>query len=79
MEIVNQEEMAPGAAKREEREPIIVACRFYREELDELRVETGANADATAVVCFVRRGLRSMRQPAATGAAATSAAMEAAQ
>lgn len=35
-----------------------VLTRFYREELDEIKADTGANADATAVACFVRKNLR---------------------
>lgn len=38
-------------------EPLMVPVlvRLTREELDFLRRETGANADATAVACFVRK------------------------
>lgn len=39
-------------------EPIQVLTRFSREELDEMKNETGANADATAVACYVRKNLR---------------------
>ena len=43
-----------------EAEPKIiqVPARFTREELDEMKDETGATADATAVACFVRKNLR---------------------
>jgi len=32
--------------------------RFERAELDAMKDETGATADATAVACFVRKNLR---------------------
>jgi hypothetical protein len=35
-----------------------VMTRFTRAELDALKRETGATADATAIACFVRRNLR---------------------
>lgn len=35
-----------------------VLTRFTREELDAMQEETGANADATAVACYVRKNLR---------------------
>ena len=35
-----------------------VLTRFTREELDAMKDETGATADATAVACFVRKNLR---------------------
>ena len=37
---------------------IQVPARFTREELDAMKDETGATADATAVACFVRKNLR---------------------
>ena len=37
---------------------IPVSTRFDRAELDEMKDDTGANADATAVACFVRKNLR---------------------
>ena len=40
-----------------EAETVPVMVRLYRHELDELRAQTGANADATAVACFVRKEL----------------------
>lgn len=49
------EQQPPAEA---EPQTIPVLTRFYREELDEMKVETGANADATAVACFVRKNLR---------------------
>ena len=41
-----------------EPQTIPVLTRFYRDELDEMKNDTGANADATAVACFVRKNLR---------------------
>ena len=43
-----------------DRDPKIiqVPARFTREELDAMKDETGATADATAVACFVRKNLR---------------------
>jgi hypothetical protein len=35
-----------------------VMTRFERKELDEMKDETGATADATAVACFCRKHLR---------------------
>ena len=35
-----------------------VLTRFERAELDAMKDDTGANADATAVACFVRKNLR---------------------
>lgn len=40
---------------------IPVLTRFTRAELDEMQQETGANADATAVACYVRKNLRNKR------------------
>lgn len=37
---------------------VAVLCRFERKELDAMKTDTGANADATAVACFVRKNLR---------------------
>jgi hypothetical protein len=34
-----------------------VLCRFERGELDQMKRETGATADATAVSCYVRKNL----------------------
>ena len=41
-----------------EPQPIQVLTRFERAELDAMKEETGATADATAVACFVRKNLR---------------------
>ena len=41
-----------------ETQTIQVLTRFTREELDAMKTETGANADATAVACYVRKNLR---------------------
>lgn len=35
-----------------------VLTRFERAELETMKDETGATADATAVACFVRKNLR---------------------
>lgn len=37
---------------------IPVLCRFERKELEQMKDETGATAEATAVACFVRKNLR---------------------
>ena len=41
-----------------EPEMVQVMVRFERAELDEMRLETGAIADATAVACYCRKNLR---------------------
>ena len=38
-------------------EVVAVMCRFTREELDKMKRDTGAVADATAVTCFCRKRL----------------------
>lgn len=38
-----------------------VLVRLTHDELDQLKGETGATADATAVACFVRKNLRGKR------------------
>ncbi len=48
----------PTADAATEPQPVQVMTRFYRDELDEMKDDTGANADATAVACFVRKNLR---------------------
>ena len=45
-------------AESAESPTVPVLTRFTREELDTMQEETGANADATAVACFVRKNLR---------------------
>jgi len=40
-----------------EQQTVPVLVRFTRAELNALREETGATADATAVACFVRKNL----------------------
>lgn len=45
---------APPAAEQS----VPVMTRFERAELDAMKEATGANADATAVACFVRLNLR---------------------
>lgn len=39
-------------------ETVQVLVRFERAELDKMKGETGAIADATAVACFCRKNLR---------------------
>ena len=51
-------EPQPTAETATEPQTIPVLTRFYRDELDEMKNDTGANADATAVACFVRKNLR---------------------
>ena len=53
-------ENTDGKQPDETAEPqtIPVPARFTREELDAMREDTGANADATAVACYVRKNLR---------------------
>ena len=41
-----------------EPQTVLVLTRFDRAELDTMKEETGATADATAVACFVRKNLR---------------------
>lgn len=41
----------------EAEEIVRVGCSFKRKVLDELKRETGADADATAVSCFVHKNL----------------------
>ena len=40
---------------------VVVMVRLTRAELDQLQMDTGANADATAVACFVRKELAARR------------------
>lgn len=44
--------------KTEEAQTVLVMVRFERDELEAMKDETGATADATAVACFVRKNLR---------------------
>lgn len=39
-------------------ETVQVMTRFSRAELEAIKEETGATADATAVACFVRKNLK---------------------
>lgn len=41
-----------------EPQTVLVLTRFDRAELEAMKQETGAVADATAVSCFVRKNLR---------------------
>lgn len=64
MKNTNTEAKTPTAPAKtpppvEATEPTVqVLTRFTRAELNEMQEETGANADATAVACFVRKNLR---------------------
>ena len=44
-----------NATEAEETVPVL--CRFTRTELNAMKSETGATADATAVACFARKNL----------------------
>jgi len=46
------------ATNDSDHEIVPVLCRFYRYELDDMKLLTGANADATAVACYCRKHLR---------------------
>ena len=53
--------MAKGRQKErseDDSKTVQVMTRFERSELDIMKEETGATADATAVSCFVRKNLR---------------------
>ena len=52
----NEQQTTADTATEPQTVPVLT--RFYRDELDEMKEETGANADATAVACFVRKNLR---------------------
>ena len=41
-----------------EPEVVQVLVRFERTEIEEMKRETGANADATAIACYCRKNLR---------------------
>ncbi len=51
-------EKQPTAETATEPQTVQVMTRFERDELEAMKDETGANADATAVACFVRKNLR---------------------
>ena len=51
-------EPQPTAETATEPQTVQVLTRFERAELDAMKDETGATADATAVACFVRKNLR---------------------
>lgn len=51
-------EQQPTAEAATEPQMIQVLTRFTRAELDAMKNETGATAEATAVACFVRKNLR---------------------
>lgn len=56
----NEPTASADATKPAEAEPktVQVPARFTREELEAMKDDTGATADATAVACFVRKNLR---------------------
>lgn len=56
----NEPTASADATTPVEAEPktVPVLTRFERAELDAMKNDTGANADATAVACFVRKNLR---------------------
>jgi len=49
--------MDKNQPKANEPTTVQVLTRFDRAELDQMKKETGAKADATAVACFVRQNL----------------------
>lgn len=51
-------EKHPTAETATEPKTVQVLTRFERDELETMKDETGATADATAVACFVRKNLR---------------------
>lgn len=52
------EKQSTAAETATEAKTVPVLTRFERAELDTMKEETGATADATAVACFVRKNLR---------------------
>lgn len=44
--------------KVDEEQTVPVVVRLSRTELEALKDETGATADATAIACFVRKNIR---------------------
>ncbi len=54
----NENEQTATAETATEAKTVQVLTRFERAELDTMKEETGATADATAVACFVRKNLR---------------------
>ena len=58
---MNKKEKDEQTATTPEAEPtttVPVLTRFDRAELERMKEETGAKADATAVACFVRKNLK---------------------
>lgn len=53
---MNKNEQTAETATEAKTVPVLT--RFERAELDTMKEETGATADATAVACFVRKNLR---------------------
>lgn len=50
-------EKQPTAAEK----PREILVRFWPHEVEEMKDETGATAEATAVACFVRKNLKQKR------------------
>ncbi|MBP5509868.1 MAG: hypothetical protein J6Z49_03020 [Kiritimatiellae bacterium] len=48
------EASAPVTAEK----PSVILVRFWPNEIEEMKNETGATAEATAVACFVRKNLK---------------------
>ena len=46
------------ATSKVESQTVSVLTRFNRDELEQIKADTGARADATAIACFVRKHLR---------------------
>ena len=57
---MNEENDTTKTDREDKREPkaVQVLTRFERDELEAMKDETGALADATAAACFVRKNLR---------------------
>ena len=46
------------ATSKIESQTVAVLTRFNRDELEQIKADTGASAAATAIACFVRKDLR---------------------
>lgn len=54
----DKNEQTATATAAEPTTTVPVLTRFDRAELERMKKETGAKADATAVACFVRKNLK---------------------
>lgn len=54
----DKNEQTATAPAAESTTTVPVLTRFDRAELERMKEETGAKADATAVACFVRKNLK---------------------